>query len=117
MPVRLFSSSVMRWPNAKTVHEAVHLWAKRMTQTHSGVLRVGYFGSYARGDWGVGSDVDIIVVVAQADLPFERRPVQWNTLPLPVAADLLVYTTDEWERLKGRFKETVQREAVWVYEK
>gem|GEM_PF-6102573 len=53
-------------------------------------------------------------MVESADLPFERRPVQWNTLSLPVAADLLVYTADEWQRLQGRFKQTMQREAVWV---
>ncbi|MBI2171394.1 MAG: nucleotidyltransferase domain-containing protein [Chloroflexi bacterium] len=117
MPVRLLSSSVMRWPSAKTVHEAVHAWAKAMAQHHKGVRRIGYFGSYARGDWGVGSDVDLIVIIEQADLPFERRPVQWDTLSLPVSADLLVYTADEWEQLQGRFKETVKREAVWVYER
>ena len=117
MPVRLLSSSVMRWPNGKTVHDAVQLWAKRMAQTHSGVLRIGYFGSYARGDWGFGSDVDLIVIVDKSDLPFERRPIQWDTLQLPVQADLLVYTQEEWAAMTGRFRQTIDREAMWVYER
>jgi predicted nucleotidyltransferase len=43
------------------------------------VLEIGYFGSYARGDWGVGSDVDLIVIVAESELPRERRAVEFGT--------------------------------------
>ena len=31
-------------------------WAAREAPRHAGLRRLGYFGSYARGDWGVGSD-------------------------------------------------------------
>jgi hypothetical protein len=37
---------------------------------------------------------------------------------LPVPADLLVYTREEWERLQaegGRFARTVAREAMWLF--
>jgi predicted nucleotidyltransferase len=40
---------------------------------HDAVVRIGYFGSYARGDWGVGSDLDVIAVVAFSDEAFTRR--------------------------------------------
>ncbi len=83
----------------------------------SGVLRVGYFGSYARGDWGVGSDVDLVAIVAQADEPFEARGAAWDTTPLPVPADLIVYTANEWNALQkrgGRLAEQLARETVWV---
>jgi predicted nucleotidyltransferase len=95
-------------------------WAERAATKHPEVLRVGYFGSYARGDWGVGSDADIIVVLDHADEAFERRGSAWDTTELPVPAELLVYTEDEWERLGregGRFFATVMREAVWVYDR
>jgi len=36
-------------------------------------LRIGYFGSYARGDWGVGSDLDLLVIVTAAEEAFEKR--------------------------------------------
>jgi predicted nucleotidyltransferase len=39
---------------------------------HPEVVRVGYFGSYARGDWGVGSDLDLIIIVDRSDEPFAR---------------------------------------------
>ena len=117
MPVRSLSLSVMKWPDARAVDEAVRLWAVEIAQGRSDVLKVGYFGSYSRGDWGVGSDVDLLVIVNKADLPFERRPVQWDTTGLPVPADLLVYTQDEWTSLTGRFRDALEREAVWVLDR
>jgi predicted nucleotidyltransferase len=82
------------------------------------VRRIGYFGSYARGDWGVGSDLDLIVVVQRSEQRFERRPAEWDLTALPVPADLLVYTEDEWRALdrRARFPQTIERETVWVYE-
>ena len=70
---------------------------------------VGYFGSYARGDWGVGSDLDLVVIVDDSPEPFERRAARWDATGLPVPADVLVYTRAEWERLSAR-----PREVVWV---
>ena len=77
MPVRLLSSPVLKWPDAQTVDKAVRRWAEDIHQNRKDVLRIGYFGSYARGDWGVGSDLDLIVIVKHSDLPFERRSVGW----------------------------------------
>jgi hypothetical protein len=66
------------------------------------VQRLGYFGSYANGTWGVGSDIDLVAIVSASDEPFERRSVKWPTERLPVPADLLVYTEPEWTAiLKG----------------
>jgi predicted nucleotidyltransferase len=119
MPVRSLTSSVLTWPNAKTVDDAVRHWAGREAKRHDGVVRIGYFGSYARGDWGPGSDLDLVVVVAAADTPFVRRAVAWDTSSLPVASQLLVYTRDEWAMIRqrgDRFARALDAETVWVYE-
>jgi predicted nucleotidyltransferase len=60
------------------------------------VLEIGYFGSYARGDWDVGSDLDLVIVVAESELPRERRAVVFDTEKLPVPVDLIVHTLSEW---------------------
>ena len=80
-------------------------------------MRIGYFGSYARGDWGVGSDVDVVIVIQRSRQPFGQRAAEWDTTELPVPADVLVYTEEEWQSLKegGRFSEALQREGIWVY--
>ncbi len=115
MPVRLLSSSVLKWPDAQTVDRAVRRWAENINQNRKDVLHIGYFGSYARGDWGAGSDLDLIVIVKHSNLPFERRSVSWNVTALPVPVDLLIYTQAEWNELRQRrFYSTVMREAIWV---
>jgi len=100
------------------IRGAVLCWAEAMARARPDVLRIGYIGSYARGDWGVGSDLDLIVVVEHCEEPFWRRGLEWDLSLLPVPADLLVYTQEEWQALAaqgGRFYQTVEREAVWVY--
>ena len=119
MPVRSLGSSVLKWPDAAAVDEAVRRWAEETARRRPEALRIGYFGSYARGVWGVGSDVDLVVVVERSDRPFERRAVDWDASALPVPADVLVYTAEEWDRLSGgsKFGNALARETVWVFEK
>lgn len=119
MPVRSLNSSVLTWPKVDEVDAAVREWARTLAEHHPEVMRVGYFGSYARGDWGVGSDVDIIVIVARAEEPFARRAARWHVEDLPVPADVLVYTQEEWERIdpRSRFAREVRSSIRWVYER
>lgn len=119
MPVRSLNSSVLKWPDAQTVHQAVRQWARESSLAHPEMIRAGYFGSYARGEWGVGSDLDLVILVDRAEDPFERRAARWDTTSLPVPADVLVYTLLEWESLAAHspFGETLNKQAVWVYER
>ncbi|MBI4527386.1 MAG: nucleotidyltransferase domain-containing protein [Deltaproteobacteria bacterium] len=106
-------------PDAEAVEAALHQWVRRAVANRKGVVRVGYFGSYARGDSEVGSDLDLLIVVENSSQPFERRSVDWDTTEPPVPVDALVYTRDEWDSLskEGRFHQTLAREIVWVYER
>jgi len=100
------------------VDREVRKWAQAEAARRAGLLRLGYFGSYARGDWGVGSDLDLVVVVRETSEPFERRALSFDLTALPIAADLLVYTEEEWRRMRTggkRFIQTLERETVWVY--
>jgi hypothetical protein len=56
MPVRSSSSSVLIWPDQEMVEQAAREWAEAAIAAHPELVRLGYFGSYARGDWGVGSE-------------------------------------------------------------
>lgn len=118
MPVRSWHSPVLVWPGRDAAEEALRAWAGDLTRAHPDVLRVGYFGSYARGDAGVGSDLDVVVVVGRCDEPPMRRPLAFDTVSgFPVPVDLLVYTEEEWRRLTaGRdpFALRLAAEVVWV---
>src|SRR5258708_32880190 len=56
MPVRSLRSSVLKWPDRGTVEQALAAWAARERLRHPALLRLGWFGSYARGDAGGGGD-------------------------------------------------------------
>ncbi|MGD0899912.1 MAG: nucleotidyltransferase domain-containing protein [Thermoguttaceae bacterium] len=106
------------WPSRAEVDEALRAWAPAAVAQHPATVRLGCFGSYCRRDWGVGSDLDLVAVVDFSDKPFERRSADWNLHALPVPAELLVYTEDEWRRLQGeggRFAATMAHEAKWLY--
>lgn len=101
MPVRSLNTSVIRWPDETEVIASLRRWAEQTSRIHSEIIRVGYLGSYARGNWGVGSDLDVVLVVQSSEKPFIERSAAFDTNSLPVPVDLLVYTEDEFERLSG----------------
>ena len=118
MPVRSFTSSVLKWPDRETVDKAVRKWVTVEVRKHRELRRLGYFGSYAGDNWGVGSDLDLIAIVANASESFGRRNLTWNLDPLPVPTDLLIYTEEEWKRLHergGKFIRTLDLETIWIY--
>lgn len=117
MPVRSLHSSVLKWPDRAAVHRAAEAWARRLLQEQPQVLRVGYFGSYARGDWGVGSDLDLVLLVDEAKPAFMERATAFDATELPVPADVLVYTPSEWTVLRGRMRDRLRQEVVWVAER
>lgn len=116
-PSRSWDSPVLRWPRRDQVDAAVRAWANPFALAHPEVLAVGYFGSYARGDWGVGSDVDLAVLVRSSDRPFWSRPLAWPAPDLPVPSDMLVYTLDEWRSVRGSalgIGSALSTGAIWV---
>jgi predicted nucleotidyltransferase len=118
MPVRSLNSSVLKWPSREIVDRAVRSWASAQARHRPQVRRLGYFGSYARDDWGVGSDLDLIAVVDETSQPFERRALNWELNDLPVPAEMVIYTAQEWENLQNtdnRFGRMLRSEVVWTY--
>jgi len=69
-----------------------------------GAKAVVLFGSHARGDAWDASDVDLLVVVpwSPSDPPGARAPALLGRLTSRVALDLVVYTPEEFEALRGQ---------------
>jgi predicted nucleotidyltransferase len=109
---------VLTWPRREAVEEALRAWSDGLTRSRTDVLGVGFFGSYARGDAGVGSDLDVVVVVTRSDEPPARRPLAFDTLTaFPVPVDLIVYTQAEWSERRATgdpFFRRLAQEVVWV---
>lgn len=119
MPVRSLSSSVFIWPGRSEVEHSLARWAAKAASRRPELVRAGYFGSYARGSEGVGSDLDVLLVVSATNLERMRRPIEWDLTALPVPVDLVVLTVAEWDEAQGsdrRFDRTLRSETVWVFE-
>ena len=118
MPVKLSSSSVLVWPTRVQVVDALRDWAADNVRRRPDLVRLGYFGSLAGSAFGVGSDLDVVAILRDSPLPFERRAVDWDVTPLPVPVDLLVYTQPEWQALTAsgsRFGRMLAEQIVWVF--
>lgn len=115
MPVTSSRSSIKRWPDADTVLEAASAWAHAMLASAPQVHAIGCIGSYARGEAGVGSDLDLVVVRADG----ARRPdlLGADVDALPVPTDVLHYTDSELASViasGGRMADVLRHEAAWL---
>ena len=73
--------------------------AVRVLAEIAGAQRILLFGSYARGDAGEDSDLDLLVIEPQvADRAAEMVRLRRALRPLRIPVDLLVYSTDEVAR-------------------
>ena len=84
-------------------------------ERHRGVTRIGHSGSYARGDWGVGGDVDLLIIVTASAEPFARRSRDFDAVHLPVPAEILVHTENEWVLMTPRGRRIAGQTIIWVY--
>lgn len=118
MPVRSLNSPVLSWPSRAEVEAAACKWAEEASAVWPELVGIGCFGSCARAtDWGVGSDVDLVAIVAAAAPRHEQRRPPIGLEQLPVPADLLIYTTDEWRQLQRqgtRFARVLADETLWL---
>lgn len=122
MPVRSLNSSIMKWPNRHQVHTAMSQWVEQLDNTTpdnaaSTLLSAGYFGSYAQDNAGVGSDLDIVIIVTESHLPFNHRYNIWDFSTIPVPVEAQVYTVHEWQQLPARqprFYKTLVEETCWI---
>jgi predicted nucleotidyltransferase len=85
----------------------------------AGAERAVVFGSWARGTADGYSDLDLAVVL-DTDLPRHERPRLLGRLldALPLPVDLVVYTTEEFERgLREGYGifEAIAREGVTIH--
>jgi predicted nucleotidyltransferase len=82
------------------------------------ILKVISFGSYASGRRDLFTDLDLIVIV-ETEKEFIRRTADlYQVLKSDVDLDLLVYTPEEFDRMKeGRFLQKALQDRQVIYEK
>ena len=97
-------------------------WAAEQAERHDGLHRVGVFGSYGRGDAGVGSDLDLVLIDDNTSGTQSQRYRQWPFEQLPLSCDALVLTPQEWDELLAApdpglhaMANALQRDCRWLW--
>lgn len=91
--------------------------ARIITGQYGPVEKIILFGSQARGEADEYSDVDLIVI-KKTDKRFVERLIE--VPPLPIHADVFVYTPEEFEMMKNNdnpFIAKAMESAKIIYEK
>ena len=93
--------------------------AIRILAQIAGADRILMFGSYARGDAGEDSDLDLLVIEPQvANRAAEMVRLRRALRPLRIPVDVLVYSADDvarWGDQPGSTLYSALREGTQVY--
>ena len=81
------------------IYERLNRFAHELKTNH-GVSRVYLYGSFARGDFNEGSDIDLIIVGEFEGRMHQRIGEILDLTSLPV--EPLVYTEEEFEQMRDR---------------
>ena len=106
---------------AKKRHQRLEEELRRLLpllRRHPRVRRVILFGSLAKGVVGLASDIDLIVVMETSKRFLDRLDEIYRFLEPKVALDLLVYTPEEFERMRrgNPFVRAALKEGEVLYE-
>lgn len=100
MPPVCTRSASSAFVNREGVVDELRHAARKLKEEHPEVLEVFCFGSFASGTPTPRSDADVLVIVADSDIPPRQRgPLFADAfLRTCVPVDLFVFTAPEFER-------------------
>jgi len=106
---------IFKKKQTEEIEKTLNLIVKKLKDK---VERISIFGSVARGEAGIFSDLDILIIM-ETNKPFLKRLEEiYSILEISVDVDIICYTPEEFEQLKkkGFFKKILQEEKV-IYDK
>lgn len=91
-------SVVVKSIDERAVRLAMDEYAARLLAARPDIEEIVVFGSFERGTWAPGSDLDVFIVLASADRPVHERVAELLPGAFPVGIDLFPFTRDEMAR-------------------
>ena len=118
MPVRSLNSAVLKWPEQAAVLNKTKQWAILEGERNKNIKNIYCFGSVVSRNWGVGSDLDILIEVNTSKMSFPLRGLKCDTSRIPVPVEIMVYTTEELNKMqaeKRRFAKEFENNSMLLY--
>lgn len=92
------SSVVVKSIDFEAIRRQTAEFACHLLETRPEVEEVVVFGSFPRGTYSPGSDIDILLILSGSNKPFQDRTADYLPEAFPVGMDLFAYTRQELER-------------------
>lgn len=89
------SGVVVKSVDVDRVRRAMDAYAERLLAAHAEIDEIVVFGSFAEGTWSPGSDLDVFLVLSEADRPVRERIPRYLPGAFPVGVDLFPFTRAE----------------------
>ena len=107
------SETYIEWLRLEDVLPAVRKAAETVRKL-PGVVRVGYFGSFARNDQVPGSDIDILIELEADNRRWIDRTLDFIDyfMEIPCPVELFPFTTAELSNKDNKFYQQILEELV-----
>lgn len=115
-----YSSVKVTYFDKQAVWKALHELAPSLAKKHPEVTRIAVFGSLVRDEAVPGSDVDLLLILRESDLPFPDRFLKYRPDHFPVGIDVFAYTQEEVREMLSQsnfFLKRALEEAVTLFER
>lgn len=109
------SSVVIKSVDKEKLRRSVDDYAARLLSSHPEVEEVVVFGSFAKGNYSPGSDIDIFILLTRSDKSVRDRIPDFLPGAFPVSVDLFPYTKEEIASLEPSPILAEIRESRWRY--
>lgn len=101
--------------DATEVRRRADEYAQNLLATHPEVEEVIVFGSFADGNYAPGSDLDVFIVLGEANEPARDRIARFLPKRFPVPVDAFPFTRAEMDELFESPLLTAVKRSNWRY--
>jgi predicted nucleotidyltransferase len=109
------SSVVVKSIDEAAVRRAMDDYARRLLAQHPEIGEVVVFGSFERGTWAPGSDLDVFIVLSGSARPIHERVADLLPGAFPVGLDVFPFTRHEISEREGSPLLASVRASTWRY--
>ena len=95
--------------NRDQIMEALARLSHTWLAEHAEIEKIILFGSYVRGDYFPGSDVDVLIILTTSPKRFLERMPTFYPSSFPCDLDIFPYTHEEIDRLRNDHHGLVHR--------